>query len=245
MFGRSSGRLCGVLLAVVTLWPSGLLAQEAQRAQGNRSHWGVSFSGTPDWTLASQLQKLFEKEGTVDIGGKELTVGIVRGSRLGGDWGVSFVSKPFKDGSGLFRTDQQCFQQQCFTTEESAIMQNVKLTGVEVHWFMRLVNIKQRVQLGLNLAGGIANVSGTIVETRDGVNVTGFNPRTGTVIATPVHTVKPHDAPSELIKQLPLGKVEFEASANIAPALKVKVASGLNFPAFSTRVGLVYLFGAH
>jgi hypothetical protein len=195
--------------------------------------------------MADQLKKLIEDENAVvDITGSEITVGVVRGSQLGGDWGVSFVRKPFKDGSGVVTNDEDCFQSRCFSSTESNVFQDVKLTGVEFHWFWRIVNIKQRVQLGLNIAGGIANVSGQVIQTTDDFVVTNFNPQTGQITATPRRTVETHDAAEELVEKFPLGKLEAQGSIILAPGLKVKIAGGLNFPAYSARVGLVYLIGA-
>ena len=202
---------------------------------------------TPSWNLASALRNLIQDNSTsVDIQGSELTVWIVRGSRRGGDWGVSFVSKPFKDGSSFIQTDQFCPQaNSCLPTLETDVMQGVKLTGVEVHWFIKFVNIAQRAQVGMNIAGGIASVSGTIVKTTDDYQVTGFNPRTGQPTVVPTHTVENRNAADELFPKFPLLKLEAEGSVVITPALKAKVSGGLNFPGVGMRLGLVYLFGAN
>jgi hypothetical protein len=218
------------------------LAPAVAKAQ---SHWGVSFSGTPRWELASQLKEVLEgDDAVVDIKGSEVTVGIVRGSKLGGDWGVSFVHKPFKDGSSAVDSDEDCFQSTCLPRTETNVFQNVKLTGVEVHWFARFVNIKERVQIGLNIAGGVASVSGQIIQTNDFFEVTNFDPRTGTITASPRRTVDTLDASEELLSVFPLAKVEVAGSVILARGLKVKLSGGLNFPAFSARIGLVYLIGA-
>jgi hypothetical protein len=225
-------------------------AQAPQTAPGkppNPSHWGASFSMTPSWNLASGLRNLIQdNSSSVDIQGSELTVGIVRGSRRGGDWGVSLVSKPFKDGSGFVQTGQFCLQSNnCRPTLETDVMQGVKLTGVEVHKFFRFVNIADRAQIGLNIAGGIAGVSGTIVKTTDDFQVTGFNPQNGQATVVPTHVVENRKAADELLPKFPLLKLEVEGAAIITPALKAKVSGGLNFPGVGMRVGLVYLFGSN
>jgi hypothetical protein len=239
---RRSAFVC-LAVSVVVCSPS---PASAQNSGADASHWGVSFSVTPKWEMANKLKSLIEEDNAVvDITVSEVTVGLVHGRQLGGDWGVSFVRKPFKDGSGIVKNDQQCFQSNiCFPSTESDVMQGVRLTGVEVHKFIKFVNIKNRVQLGLNIAGGIASVKGTIVETKDETVVTNFNPQTGTTTTTRRHTVENHDAAEELVSKFPLAKVEAEAAILVAPGLKLKVAGGLNFPAYSARVGVVYLIGA-
>ena len=96
---------------------------------------------------------------TLEIDGSEFSVGFVRGSQFGGDLGVSYVRKPWKDGSTITEVSEDCFNQAqtlCRPRTEATETQNVVQSGVEVHWFVRFVNIKQRVQIGLNVAGGIA-----------------------------------------------------------------------------------------
>src|SRR5690242_9047919 len=90
---RSNMKLSRVCLAVVSLvylLPAVALAQDVSR-------WGIVGSVTPQWKVPSQLEKIFD--GTVDIKGSDVSIGIARGRSRGGDWGVSFVHKRFKDGS--------------------------------------------------------------------------------------------------------------------------------------------------
>ena len=218
-------------------WPATAAAQ---------SHWGISFSATPSWELASQLKDLLEgDDALVDFKGSELTVGVVRGSTLGGDWGVSFVRKPFKDGSSVVEFDEQCFQSTCLQTSETSVFQDVTLTGVEFHWFARFVNIKNRVQIGLNIAGGIASLSGDVIKTYNYFDVTNFDPRTGAITTAPRSDVEVVDAKEELFSLFPLGKVEAAGAVILHPAVKVRVSGGLDFPGYAARIGLVYLIGAH
>jgi hypothetical protein len=64
------------------------------------------------------------------------------------------------------------------------------------------------------------------------------------VTAVPRHTVENLDAKDELFSVFPPGKVEVEGSVIITPALKAKIAGGLNLPGYGVRAGLVYLIGA-
>lgn len=234
--------LSRVLLLVVVI---GVPPARAQAQRTNDSHWGVAASSTPNWTLAEPVRKLiFEGDGTIE--GSEFTVGLVRGSTRGGDWGVSFVRKPFKDGSGETTSDEQCYnpaQTQCATETESTLTQGVYLNGVQVHWFIAFATIKNRVQIGLNLAGGVGSMNGNVVKTKDGFQPN-FNPKTGQATLTPTHTVETLLAKDELLPMFPLGKLEVESAVIVTPALKVKIAGGLNFPSIGARVGVVYLIGA-
>ena len=217
-------------------------------AQGNESHWGVNASFTPQWSLMEPLRKImFDEEGT--LAGREFTIGIVRGSSRGGDWGVSFVRKPFNDGSGSIEVDFECLPppapaNQCATTRTTSLTRGVYLNGVQVHRFIRFANIKDRVQVGINVGGGIASVKGQVVETTDGFEVRGFNPQTGRVTLSPVHTEDTQTAKDELLPLFPLAKLEAEGAVILTPALKLQIAGGLNFPSRSFRTGVVYLIGA-
>jgi hypothetical protein len=218
------------------------------RAQANQSHWGVNASFTPQWTLMEPLRKLmFDEQGT--LAGREFTIGVVRGSTRGGDWGVSFVRKPFTDGSGSTEVDSECFPppaqpNQCATMKTTSFTRGVYLNGVQVHKFFRFANIKDRVQVGMNVGGGIASVKGQVVETTDGFEVRGFNPQTGRVTLSAVHSEETQTAKEELLPLFPLLKVEAAGAVILTPSLKLQIAGGLNFPSRSFRTGVVYLIGA-
>jgi hypothetical protein len=242
-FGQFVSRLHMVVLWFLMV---GAIPAAAQ-AQGTRdSHWGIGASWTPNWTLLKSVKNvIFEGDGTIK--GSEFTVGIVRGSTRGGDWGVSFVRKPFKDGSGETKTKQQCFnpaQTQCAPDVTSTLSQGVYLNGVEVHKFIAFVTIKNRVQIGLNVGGGVAMVKGNVVKTEDGFQPVSFDPRTGLATLAPVHTVNTVLAKDEWLPIFPLFKLEAEGAFILAPGLKVKIAGGLNFPSVGARIGVVYLIGA-
>lgn len=240
-------------ILAVCLTASPVLAQSqppspapAQSTSEDPSHWGVKVSFIKSWTMADQVKSLLggDDEGSeLTFDGDEFQIGFVRGSRLGGDWGVSFVRKPFKDGSGETSTSMDCFNQAqtiCRPRTEVIATRDVILTGVEVHWFGRLVNIKQRVQIGLNVAGGITQTSGQVVTTTDSFEPTGFN-QNGPTGFRPVQTVETSDATEELFPYFPQFKLEAVGSIILSPRFKVQVAHGLNFPAISPRImGVVF-----
>lgn len=241
---RLRARLCRTLAWLVCLivWPVASFAQT-----GESSHWGVRVSFAPSWEISDSVRKvLFEEGEQGNISGSEFGIGFVRGSRLGGDWGVSYVRKPWDDGSGSTSTDQDCFNQAqtiCRPRTESTLTRGVYLDAVEIHWFVRFVTIKERVQIGLNVAGGIGSVKGDAISTTDRFEATGFNQQ-GPTGFRQIHEEEVLAAKDELLPVFPLVKLEAVGSVTVAPGLKVQVAGGLNFPAYSARIGLVYLIGA-
>jgi len=244
---QGAARLHVCLVFTVTLVVVLLMLPAASSAQtGKETHWGVRVSFAPSWEINNQVRKLlFEDDEDGTISGSEIGVGFVRGSRLGGDWGVSFVRKPWDDGSGSMSTNQDCFNQAqtiCRPRTESTLTQGVYLNAVEIHWFARFVNIKERVQIGLNVAGGIGSVKGNVISTTDRFEPTAFNQQ-GPTAFRQVHEEEILLAKDELLPMFPLFKLEALGSVTVAPGLKVQVAAGANFPAYSARIGVVYLFG--
>jgi hypothetical protein len=219
------------------------------RAQGDKTaHWGVTASGTPSWTLAPTLKKaLFEDNEEGHMDGSEFTIGFVRGSTRGGDWGVSYVRKPFDDGSGSTKTEQQCFgpnfSPPCGDEVETVATQGMYLSGVEIHWAPSFVTIKNHVQIGLNVGGGAASVKGNVVKTTDGFTPT-FTPP-NKITLTPTHEQETLLASEELTSIFPLLKLEAVANVIVVPALKIRFSGGLNFPSSTAfRIAVVYLIGA-
>ena len=83
-------------------------------------------------------------------------MGIIRGSELGADWGISFVQRTFRDESVID-----------FTSAGDAryVTDGVSLTGVEIHRFSPFVTVAGRVQLGLEYGGGVGTLAGEAVAT--------------------------------------------------------------------------------
>lgn len=235
------------LIAVCRLVVCGILAMGLEvapaLAQGNHpSHWGASVSFTPHWEAYDTFQELLYDDGQGTIEGSEFTVGVVRGSARGGEWGVSYVRKPITDGTTL--TDGSESSTNGFTSSftSSLVFRDVYLQGVEFHRFMPFGTIKNRVQIGLNIAGGIAFVEGTIEETSESFSQ--FPRPNGTVQTETRRDTYVVDADEIIYKYQPLFKLEGQVAVIVAPALKLKVGAGVNLPSvFAFRVGAVVLFG--
>ena len=160
-FKRAGGVAWTAVIAIA------LSAVPAYAQDDKASHWGASVSFTPQWKAHDKLQELLWAEGDGTIEGSEFTVGVVRGSTAGGEWGVSFVRKPVKDGTTITRLTEDSDSQFLVRQTHQLVFQDVYLQGVEFHSFIPFVTIKNRVQIGLNLAGGIAWTKGAIEETFD------------------------------------------------------------------------------
>lgn len=244
--------MCAAVAALVSIpYLAFAQTQPPKSKPPKNPRWAVSFSATPSWKIAPFVENAITDEGeTISFRGSELTIGFGRGSRRGGDWGVSYVRKPFKDGLISESFDTDCFQPSpgqnlCNNSHETNTAQGLMLTGFEVHWFIAVARIKDRVQLGVNLAGGIANVKGTVRKVEEGSRWQ-FVPNPngpGTNVLTPFREEEENPASEELMKKFPLIKVEIEGGVILTPALKVQVAGGLNFPSNSMRILFLYLIG--
>lgn len=238
-------------------------------AQGARSSWGVSGTFVPEWHVPSFLEVLAAAHFSEDdipiedqnLKGPEFRIGIVRGRALSGDWGVSFVRRGFEDGTTTGSNGSGCsgggqgnvLVLQCDTLTAEMTRRDVRLNGVEVHKYIPFVTIADRVQIGMNLAGGFGAVSGQ-VEVSDfrttftctfppGV-VPGFNndhggpsaPCNGATISNvvTVQTGSSSDDFSRFLKSdsdlLPIGRVEVGAGVIVTPQFKIRVQGGLNYP---------------
>lgn len=215
-------RVCIGIAAVLLCFPGQVAAQT------RRTHWGISGSVTPSWTVPSSFKVLFDAD-QVTLDGTELRVGLVRGSILKGDWGISFVRKGISDNAEVQRHGP-CSDCNTFVTSSNAYM-----NGVEISKFAPFGTIHQRVQIGIEVAGGVASIKGTaqrrlVLPTGDEI-VTDVD--AGALI-TPRGT-------DEIV---PLARVELAVAAIVAPDLKIRVTGGLDLPGYAVTISAVYLFGA-
>lgn len=230
-------RRCSVVLVFVVtcLAPVVAFAQATAAAPSpdpTKSHWGLSGSFTPTWKVPEALGDMFD--GTVDISGSEFTIGLVRGRSTSGDWGISFVRKPFKDGSTVSKPDEDCFDSTCFDRSTRVVTKGVVLTGAELHKFIPFGTIKGRVQIGLNLSAGVATFKGSIEETEHDYDTT-FTPGNPNPVRTPTTTVTTKDA-KELVDSLsvvPLAHLGVVVAVIAGPNVKLRWEGGLSLPGYS------------
>jgi len=179
------------------------------------SFWGVSASFTPTWKTPDAFKRVFQAD-SVDLSGSEVRVGIVRGRSLGGDWGVSFVRKSLKSG-GVVDGEEGRF----------VLGEDVTLTGGTLERFGVFSTIKDRVQIGMLMGIGAAQISGSAI-------------RDETTAVPAAEALRPLNLD---IKFSPLARLELGVAIIVAEGFKVRASGGLTYPGYTTfSVGGIFLF---
>ena len=239
----------------LTTWIVAMVLVPAFAGAQDRSHWGVIGSVTPaqNWNVISPIDEyVFSHGGTADVTSADFSIGIARGRELGGDWGVSFVRRSVKDDSRFESFGELCFDTCTEELSEALRPRRVRYSGVEAHKYFNFATIARRVQIGLNVAGGVGRFEGNIerhyfypepVFDARGVPVLGAGGsllyRTREEVLLETADQLPSFTP------FPLGKVELALGVIAAPGLKIRASGGFNFPGYSmVRVNAIYLFGA-
>lgn len=209
----------------------------------NETHWGVAAAFTPQWKVPEQLENLFD--GVVDLKGTDFAIGIVRGRHRGGDWGLSFIHKKVKDGSRVEKFEDACnFTNGCFPEGSSFVTDGVTVNGVELHKYVPFVTIKERVQIGMNFAGGVGSFSGDLQERQLEPELIPGNRFPGPGRQVETLTISPA---SELLgtSMLPLVKIQIAVGFIVSPSFKIRAQGGLDVPGYElfSVMGVVF-FGA-
>jgi hypothetical protein len=247
-------------------------------AQGpKQSSWGVVGTVVPKWRIPPSLNTLatvhFSEDdasvGELDLRGNEFRIGVARGRTLAGDWGVSFVRRTFVDAelsasqsAGLRASSDLSgvWTVVADNVRADILRRDVELTGIEAHKFVAFATIARRVQIGLNVAGGLGTTKGLVrtdsfrsdTTCRFPAGVT--PPLVDNVCGAPNATIMSRstvpldssvDDSGRLIrqKQLPIGRVELTGAIVLGSQFKVRVGGGLNYPGTnSIAVTGIYLF---
>lgn len=224
------------------------LAQVAdnKKDDAKKSHFGVVFSfGLPSEAKDS-FKTLFDAE-RIDIRSRDFEIGFVRGRDLGGEWGVSFVQKTLDKGSVVDLTQKGCgyfgSADYCPSIGTKYVLRDAALRGVLIHKFVPFVTVKRRVQFGIAFAGGVARIRGTAEEHSFHAGI--YQPGIVPPILEDIRIVPANNVFTHGIKTIPLWKAEATSAVILAPGLKVKFGSGINFTDYpSMSVGISYLIGA-
>jgi hypothetical protein len=234
------------LLALFLFVPAAGFAQAPPAPPVDVDRWGVQVSFTPKFEInggGGAIDKLAEvmfESGDVglDVSGGDLRIGLVRGRRLGGEWGVSYVHRSFEKDSTQGGVETSCneFNDVTFCNSfgtEYLYTQGISLDAIEVNKLINFVTIKNVVQIGLDIAGGVGWMKGTAIQ-RDTDSNGGFtgNPPPGSVITFPITVTETEVPASELLSIDPawIGRVEASVGIIVAPQIKVRVSGGLNIP---------------
>ncbi len=194
-------------------------------AQIDDPSWGVAGGFSPQWAVPGNwLASLFDAK-TIDVKGPEFRLGIVRGTTLGGEWGVSLIHKRLSKQSTVAVEGRSDLL--------TVIANDAEMLGVEAHRFFPFARIR-RVQIGANLGGGVAGLRGFVTGSYVGTSSANF-------------TLPFPDAlgvTGRSIDWIPVGRAELAAATLVGDRLKVRVSGGFNMPGFQlVSVSFSYLLG--
>jgi hypothetical protein len=132
------------------------------------AEWGVTFSFSPRWDIVpsglaplagAERDQIKGPDGHTTLSGSTWSIGFARGRVLGADWGVSFLQTRIRRDSVIDRSlVSDC--ENCFTDDKRLTFRSVTAIGPEVHFYIPFFTIKERVQAGIELAGGVAHFRG-------------------------------------------------------------------------------------
>lgn len=194
-------------------------------AQIDDTSWGITGGVSPRWSIPGTLFADLFDASTLDVKGPEFRVGIIRGTTLGGEWGVSLIHKRLSKESTIEIEGSNDLL--------TVIADDAELIGVEVHRFFPFARAG-RVQIGVNLGGGIAQLRGFVTGVQLGATSSSFS------LPFPEAFV----VAGREIDWLPLGRAELGAATIIGERLKIRVSGGFNMPGFQViSFSFSYLLG--
>ena len=134
-------------------------------AQIDDTTWGITGGVSPQWSIPGDwLAELFDAT-SLDVKGPEFRVGVIRGTTNGGEWGVSLIHKRLSKESE--------FEIEGTHNTLRVVADDAEMIGVEVHRFFPFARTG-RVQIGVNLGGGIAQLRGFVSGVQVGPTSTNF-----------------------------------------------------------------------
>jgi hypothetical protein len=209
------------LLCVVGL----LMIPAPAAAQIDDTSWGITGGVSPRWSMpGTLLANLFDAT-ALDVKGPEFRVGVIRGTTMGGEWGISLIHKRLSKESTIEIEGSRDVL--------TVVADDAELIGVEVHRFFPFAR-SGRVQIGANLGGGLAQLRGFVSGVQLGTTSTSF-----TLPFPEAFVVAGRE-----IDWLPVGRAEIGAATLIGERLKLRVSGGFNMPGFQVvSLSFSYLLG--
>lgn len=195
------------------------------QAQIDDTSWGITGGVSPRWSMpGTLLADLFDAT-ALDVRGPEFRLGVIRGTTLGGEWGISLVHKRLSKESTI--------EVEGSRDVLTVVADDAEMIGVEVHRFFPFARAG-RVQIGANLGGGIAQLRGFVSGVQLGTTSTSFTlPFPDAFVVT-----------GREIDWLPVGRAEIGAATLIGERLKIRVSGGFNMPGFQVvSLSFSYLLG--
>ena len=212
-------------VAIVVCCLIGLGVPSSVSAQIDDTSWGITAGASPRWSMPGTLLADLFDASDLDVKGPEFRIGVIRGTTLGGEWGVSLIHKRLLKESTL--------EIEGSDDVLTVVADDAELIGVEVHRFFPFGRAG-RVQLGVNIGGGIAQLRGFVTGAYTGPASANF-----TLPFPDAFAVAGRE-----IDWLPLGRAELAAAVLVGDRLKVRVGGGFNMPGFHiVSVSLSYLLG--
>lgn len=205
------------LIATLTLI-GGLIATPAH-AQLRRRYWGVSAEFVPTIAVPNYQKRLLRAD-RVDLPSTELKVGFVRGPLFRSHWGLSFLSRTYRNGGSLTRGNA------------TFGANRVRAVGVEACKFVPFTTIKERVQLGTTVGFGVGWLLGSFTQQEPNSPDKTVGPRQFFRIA------------GASLPVLPTFVWDFTVAAVLREEIRVFIGAGLDVPGEQHfRIGVIYLFG--
>lgn len=202
-----------------------LIGSSHAAAQIDDTSWGITAGFSPRWSIPGDLLGDLFEANRLDVKGPEFRVGVIRGTTLGGEWGISLIHKRLAKESTIEIEGSDSLV--------TVMADDAEMLGVEVHRFFPFVTAG-RVQVGVNLGGGIAQLRGFV--TGEYVSTTSAN------FTLPFSEA--FEVTGREIDYLPLGRAEIGAAALVGERLKIRVSGGFNMPGFQVvSVSFSYLLG--
>jgi hypothetical protein len=216
----------GMITCVICLV---VVAPRLAWAQIDDPAWGITAAFAPRWQVPTFVEGRFDIR-SVDLTGRELRVGVVRGTTRGGEWGISLVHKRLSETGAIAVEGADGIA--LFNTEDS------ELLGVEAHRFFPFARLGERVQLGVNLAGGIAQVRGFVRGVYDPFSADAES-FTALVPSREMFEYTGRD-----VDWLPIAKAQLAVATLIGERAKIRIGAGLNLPGYELfNVSFSYLLG--
>ena len=238
--------VAAVLWALLLIAVSGTPAR-AQVVQES-TRWGLTAAITPEWEFMHFLEDAMDK--SISMKGDEVRIGVVRGTPLGGEWGISYVKRRVDDGSTIVQEKPKCLARgtgpPVCAGGVSYETRGALLNGFQLHRFFPFGSIARRVQIGAVVSGGVARLQGQAYETVEHLQgaVGAGGPLLTIGRETRLIETRQIFSHTLVAEYLPIGGVEAAVAVLVAPGMKIRVSAGASFPGLH-RVSLTasYLFG--